>query len=87
MCEQALAEKFNTQLTRACRPFPKKAEAFQRFIEMHKRHGELVKKVIEGQFRLHADRFFRGDLPPSSLRPGWGDRPILPLSGNGMLTG
>jgi hypothetical protein len=67
MSEQELAEKFNTQLTRACRSFPKKVEAFQRFIEMHKRHGEVAKKVVERQFKLHADRFFRGDLPPSSL--------------------
>jgi hypothetical protein len=67
MSDEMMAAKFNAQLTRACRPFPKRAEAAQRFIEMHKRHGESVKKVIEGQFKTHAGRFFQGDLPPSSL--------------------
>lgn len=67
MSDEEMATRFNAQLTRACRPFPKRAEAAHRFIEIHKRHGESVKKVIEGQFRAHADRFFKGDLPPSSL--------------------
>lgn len=67
MSEETMASKFNAQLTRACRPFPKRAETARRFIEMHMRHGQAVKKVIESQFKTHAGRFFQGDLPPSSL--------------------
>ena len=67
MSDVEMATRFNAQLTRACRPFEKRAEAARQFIEIHKRHGESVKKVIEGQFKAHSDRFFKGDLPPSSL--------------------
>ena len=41
--------------------------AARRFIEMHKRQREVVKKVVEAQFKARAGRFFQGDLPPSSL--------------------
>jgi hypothetical protein len=67
MSAEQMASKFNSQLTRACRPFSNKAEAVQNFIDMHTRHGESVNKVIVQQFQAHANRFFRGDLPPSSL--------------------
>ncbi len=67
MSEDEMATTFNTELARAARPYAKRTEAACKFIEMHKRHGEAVKQVIDNQFRTHYSRFFTDPLPPSSL--------------------
>jgi hypothetical protein len=67
MSEEEMATKFSTEFARACRPFQKMVEATHQFIEMHKRHGAIVKQVIDGQFEAHASRFFENPLPESSL--------------------
>jgi 7-cyano-7-deazaguanine synthase in queuosine biosynthesis len=67
MSEEELATKFNTEFARASRPFRKRPEAAQQFIDMHKRHGATVKRVIDGQFKAQAGWFFEGTLPDSSL--------------------
>jgi hypothetical protein len=77
MTEEEMATRFNAQLTRACRPFPKRDEAARRLIEIHKRHAETVKRVIEGQIKEHAGRYVQGDLPPSSLLARVGGRDHL----------
>ena len=67
MSEDEMATTFNTELTRAARPFRRGPEAARKFIEMHKRHGNAVDQVIHNQFRTHYGRFFTDPLPPSSL--------------------
>jgi hypothetical protein len=67
MSEVEMATKFNTEFARASRPFPRQSKAAQQFIAMHKRHGEIAKQVIDGQFKVHAGRFFEASLPESSL--------------------
>jgi 7-cyano-7-deazaguanine synthase in queuosine biosynthesis len=67
MSEEEMVTKFNTEFARASRPFPRQSKAAQEFIAMHKRHGAIAKKVIDGQFKVNAGRFFEGTLPESSL--------------------
>ena len=67
MSEDEMATKFNTELTRATRPFVKKGEAARQFIEMHKRHGQAVEQVLQDQFKANAGRFFTSPLPATSL--------------------
>jgi 7-cyano-7-deazaguanine synthase in queuosine biosynthesis len=67
MSEDELAITFNTELTRATRPFAKKGDAARQFIEMHKRHAQSVDHVLQEQFKANAGRFFTSPLPPSSL--------------------
>ena len=44
--EEEMASRFNTELTRAIRPFPNRREVAHHFLEMHKRHGEATMTVL-----------------------------------------
>jgi hypothetical protein len=45
--ESELATLFNAELTRAVRYEPKRNEAAEKLIAMHKRHGESVTRVLQ----------------------------------------
>ena len=63
----ALAAVFNTELSRAVRHLEKRSEAARDIIAMHKRHGELVGRVLEQTLRANAASVVDGTLNPTSL--------------------
>jgi hypothetical protein len=65
--ESELAAIFNAELSRAVRYEPKRSEAAQRIIAMHKRHGEVVTRVLEQIVAENAAKLIRGPLDASSL--------------------
>jgi hypothetical protein len=65
--DEAVAVRFNAELSRAATPFPKKGEAVLEFIKMHRRHSEVVLCVVESQLSEHLKALVRGDLEPTSL--------------------
>ena len=68
MSEDEMATTFNTELGRGPLGHTRRGRGVAcKFIEMHKRHGDAVKQVIDNQFRTHYSRFFTDPLPPSSL--------------------
>ncbi len=67
MTPEEMASRFNRDLVRAVRFFPKRSEAAQRFIEMHKKHGQAVEAVIVQQMQKNAVDLVAGKLAPSSL--------------------
>jgi 7-cyano-7-deazaguanine synthase in queuosine biosynthesis len=67
MDEQEMASKFNRDITRAVRSFPQQREAAQQIIEMHKRHGESVKIVLNQQFGYYSNTLLEGGLNSSSM--------------------
>ncbi len=67
MSEAEMATKFNLELTRAARCYPKPREAAERIIEMHKKHGEAVYSVLQQQLQQHAGRLLEGALEESSM--------------------
>jgi hypothetical protein len=67
MTEIEMATKFNLELARAARCFPKPQEAAQHLIEMHKRQGEIVYSVMRHQIEQYAGKIFEGSFNSSSL--------------------
>jgi hypothetical protein len=67
MGEEEMAAKFNQQLTRAVRDMPRQAEAAQRLVAMHRRHGETVVSVLQQQVAAHARQLVEGSLEGTSL--------------------
>jgi len=67
MSEAEIAAKFNRDLTRAVRFLPKRREAALQFVEMHKRHGEIVYHVLRLQLQQHVGRLLEGGLEESSM--------------------
>lgn len=67
MDEQEIATKFNRDISRATRNFPKKREAAQKMIEMHKRHGQSVANVLQKQIENNSNNLFQGLLEKSSM--------------------
>jgi hypothetical protein len=65
--ENELAASFNTELSRAVRHVEGRSEAARAIIYMHKRHGEVVSRVLEQQLRANAAEFVQGTLDPTSL--------------------
>ncbi len=65
--ETELAMRFNAELSRAIRDAPKRSEAAERIIAMHKRHGEVVSRVLSGRVSEHATDLIKGTLDDSSL--------------------
>lgn len=65
--EGELATIFNTELTRAVRHEPRRSEAAEKIIAMHKRHGSAVAAVLRQQIALHASNIVEGTLEDSSL--------------------
>jgi hypothetical protein len=67
MTAEGMASRFNRDLTRAVRFFPRRGEAAQQLIEVHKRHGQAVERVVTDQLQKNAGDLFAGKLAPSSL--------------------
>lgn len=67
MSEAELAQRFNLELSRAVRCFPRQSDAAQQFVEMHKRHGEAAARVIDQQLVVNAGRLRAGSLEPSCM--------------------
>jgi hypothetical protein len=65
--ESQLAATFNTEISRAVRYVEGRSEFARKIIAMHKRHGEVVSRVLEQQFRANAAEFVDGTLEPTSL--------------------
>jgi hypothetical protein len=65
--ENELAASFNTELSRAVRHVEGRSETARAIIAMHKRHGEVVGRVLEQQLRANAAEFVGGTLDPTSL--------------------
>ena len=59
--------RFNAELSRAVRYEPKRNEAAQKIISMHKRHGEVVTRVLEEKVIEQAAKLVEGTLDNSSL--------------------
>jgi len=76
-----MAAKFNAELSRASRTFPRRSEAAEEFIKMHQRHGKTVMRTLEAEVHHHATEIAQGTLEPTSLlalvvgrqhcEPGW----------------
>lgn len=47
MSDVEMAAKFNAELSRASRCFPRRSETAQAFVEMHQRHGKTVMEVLQ----------------------------------------
>ena len=56
LSEAELASVFNVELTRAVRNEAKRSVAAEKIILMHKRHGEVVTRVLLGMFQLAGER-------------------------------
>ena len=67
MSEEAVASRFNLEITRAVRSQPKRAEAAQQLVELHKRHAATVMDVLERQLHRHAKALTEAALPATSL--------------------
>ena len=60
--ESELAALFNAELTRAVRFEPKRSETAEHIIAMHKRHGEVVVRVLQEKVAEHAAKLVEGTL-------------------------
>ena len=67
MSEAEMATRFNLELSRATRHCPRRGEAAQAFIEMHKRHAEGVIDILTNQLKDHAGELLQGKLSNNSL--------------------
>jgi hypothetical protein len=65
--ESELAAFFNTELSRAVRHEPRRNEAAQQIISMHKRHGDVVSRVLEEKLHENASRLVTGTVDSTSL--------------------
>lgn len=65
--ESELATLFNAELTRAVRYEPKRSEAAERLISMHKRHGEVVTQVLQQKIVEHAAKIVEGAIDDTSM--------------------
>jgi len=65
--ESELAAIFNAELSRAVRYDAKRSETAQKIISMHKRHGEVVSRVLEQKVRENAATLIRRSLDDTSL--------------------
>jgi hypothetical protein len=64
---EEMAARFNRDLARAVRFFPKRSEAAQQFIDLHKKHGQAVEAVVVQKLQKNAADLFSGGLAASSL--------------------
>lgn len=65
--EAELASVFNAEISRAVRYEPKRSEAAEKIIAMHKRHGEVVTRVLQGKISEQAAKVVAGTIDASSL--------------------
>src|SRR5207248_11313193 len=62
-----MAGNFNAEISRAVRYERKGREAAEALIAMYKRHGTVVRRVLEEQLRTNAPRLIDRTLEPTSL--------------------
>lgn len=62
-----IAGSFNTEISRAVRYEAKGRESAEALIAMYKRHGTVVRTVIEEQLRANAPKLIDRSLEPTSL--------------------
>jgi hypothetical protein len=67
MTETQIAARFNLELTRAARAFENHREAIERFVQLHVRHGNVVKNVLQQKFAEHAGEIVEGHLEKTSM--------------------
>ncbi len=62
-----MATIFNAELTRAVRYEPKRSEAAEKLISMHKRHGEVVTRVLQQKIVENAAKLVEGAIDDTSM--------------------
>jgi hypothetical protein len=62
-----IAGNFNAEISRAVRYEPKRREAAEALISMYKRHGTVVRRVLEEQLRANAPKLIDRTLEGTSL--------------------
>jgi hypothetical protein len=67
LSESELAARFNAELSRAVRYEPKRSEAAERLISMHKRHGEVVSRVLREKITEQSEKLIQETMDDSSL--------------------
>lgn len=67
LSEAELATVFNAEITRAVRYETKRSEAAEKIISMHKRHGEVVTRVLQERIAEQAGRVVEGTIDDSCL--------------------
>ena len=67
LSESELASVFNAEISRAVRYEPRRSEAAEKIIAMHKRHGEVVTRVLQGKISEQAAKVVAGTIDASSL--------------------
>ncbi len=65
--ESELAAIFNLELSRAVRYEPKRSQAAEQIVAMHKRHGASVSAALKQQLAEHAPRFIDGTINETSM--------------------
>ena len=65
--ENELAAIFNAEISRAVRHEPRRSEAAQKIISMHKRHGEVVSRVLAQKVAENSAKLVHGTLANTSL--------------------
>jgi hypothetical protein len=65
--ENELGAMFNAELSRAVRYSEKRSETVREIISMHKRHGDVVSRVLEQQIHENAPALVEGTLDPTCL--------------------
>jgi hypothetical protein len=67
MSHEQVAERFNTEVSRAARAFPNPTQAAHDLIDMHLRHGQAVRQAIAASVSAHSMELLDGELAPTSL--------------------
>lgn len=67
LSEMELAARFNAELSRAVRYEAKRSEVAEKILAMHKRHGEVVVRVLKAKIAEHSEDLIKGTLADSSL--------------------
>jgi len=65
--ESELATLFNAELTRAVRYEPKRSEAAEKLIAMHKRHGESVTRILQQKIVENVAKLVEGTIDDTSM--------------------
>ena len=67
MSEDEIATRFNTELVRAAKPTGDVSASVRSLVDLHKRHGEAVFRVVYGQLREHAGDLLLGQIDSTSM--------------------
>lgn len=62
-----IATRFNAELSRAIRPFPNRTTVAEKLVELHRRHGQVVSKVVSEQIQVNSLDLINCKLEPTSL--------------------